>query len=378
MCKVEPVPPTPPSDPSHHADPCKGCVGTILRVRLVDARNVTVGLEGATIYVTGKPNLTTNSSGWVRYEPITPGTYDVAAEAIACHPARVEQKAVAVPVGKTIEVVLQVTPCELRLHVDADRDGVVDADWTHAEPWKAGAGQKGAIVLVNSDRDDRGRSSGQDHDNGTVDTADDLPDIAPLAIRKTIAGVGFPSTVTATLTVSDRAKLRVFDNRTASATAIVGPVPGPAQHRWHADTLGDETPLGMEALQYPSVAGGRDIVDLTLKVELGARLLHTQTVSVRIAPWMAYNHLFKTLRVQVLATGDNATFRTALRGKVTAAGRLPARGTRRGSRRRPLDAGRDGAGILLDAPSGRADEELAHPRYHALGADARSRALRAR
>jgi protein-arginine deiminase len=55
-------------------------------------------------------------------------------------------------------------------------------------------------------------------------------------------------------------------------------------------------------------------------VKLGSRVLHSQTVGVRIAPWMGYNHTFKTVKVQVLATSDNATFRTALRSRVTGAG----------------------------------------------------------
>jgi hypothetical protein len=322
VCKTEPAPPTPPSsstDPSHYADPCQACIGTILRIQLVDARDHSTGLESATLGASGKPSLTSDATGWVRYDPIPAGSYDVFGEGEACSPARVERAGVAVPAGQTTQVVLETTPCEIRLHLDADRDGVIDAGWTDRESWRAGSGRLGAVVLVNSDRDGGG-TSGQDFDNTRVDTGADLPDIAPLALRKTIPGVAFPGNYTVTLAVAAPDKLRVFGDRTGSATALIGPSPAPAQHAWGAAALGDEKMLGMEALGYPAVAGGRDTIDLTLSMKRGTRVLYTQSVTVRIAPWICYNHKHKTVRVHVLATADNATFRGLLRPAVTAVG----------------------------------------------------------
>src|SRR6516165_11032391 len=70
---------------------------------------------------------------------------------------------------------------EFHLHLDADRDGKVDADRTGLDKWHWGAGKKGAIILCNND-DDEGASASDNHD-AKINKGNDRDEIAPLVIR---------------------------------------------------------------------------------------------------------------------------------------------------------------------------------------------------
>ena len=65
----------------------------------------------------------------------------------------------------------------LTLDVDADRDGVVEQDAAGKNTWVFGAGQRGAIILVNNDDSNSDRLP--DNENRTIDGANDVNDLAP-------------------------------------------------------------------------------------------------------------------------------------------------------------------------------------------------------
>lgn len=371
------------ADAHRYSDPVAPCALTKLFVQVVHTLNERFPLAGATVDIAGKGPVTTNAEGWGAYDPITPGTYDITARHDAWEPDPATENAVTINATERRVVKMRLRPPEIRLHVDADRDGAVDDDWSDAEPWAPGDGtvdHRGAVVLCNSDRDDAARANGQDHDNGDIDTAVDLSDVAPLDLRKTVAGHAVPAGFTVRLHVSDPAKLRVFDTRVVGGTEIIGPNTG-NDHTWtDADLGADRQELGMEAIAYPSDASGKDLVELTLTAQMNGVDVYEHKVSVRIAPWIAYNHRHLTTRVHVFDVTDNATFCAALNAAVIAGGAVlqqhaPAHGDRwmqdimePGFSSMPR-TGAPGPGwhmpAVLRARSGRDAEH--YPRDHMLG-----------
>ncbi|MCO5168420.1 MAG: protein-arginine deiminase domain-containing protein [Planctomycetes bacterium] len=207
---------------------------------------------------------------------------------------------------------------DLRLHLDADRDGAVDASTAALDVWEWGAGRKGAVVRVNADDDDRSRSP--DCDDAVVNGAGDVSDLSPLDLRR---GLGdFPAGWAAVLTVDHPDRIRIFDARTASGTPVLGPAAaGP--HRL-TDLSPQRREWGMEAVSYPT-RGFDGLITLTLRLEdAGGATVFTQQAKVRVAPFVLMHHLMATEEVYVMDVGaSNSTFRAELAAHVTAAG-VPA------------------------------------------------------
>lgn len=210
------------------------------------------------------------------------------------------------------------------IHVDADRDGVVDDEWKHNGSWSAGRGAYGAVVLVNCDDDAHAPRSPGDTvtaenghpislDNrkpGRTLSAEDLEDVSPLVLRRD------PATMAEThagwrmrLRVSRRHKLRVFDRHAAGAAELIGPETSDV-HEW-ADLGQSEIVLCMEALQYPGPYpwrepdpdpdghfDGRLVLTLEMIAPDGS-LDHTEEAVLRATPWIAFNHFDPTVEVLV-------------------------------------------------------------------------------
>jgi hypothetical protein len=212
-------------------------------------------------------------------------------------------------------------PCpptpELNMHLDADRDGVVDDDISGLNNWEWGAGRKGAVVLCNNDDDNSNRRI--DNQNDVVDGSDDESDLAPLELRRSPPDLDFPSGWTAILRVSDRSKIRIFKQEGSSWQRVIGP------GRGDAFTINDLSPqefiFRMEGIHYPGHLPDRSfdgLVTLTLEVKNDTGATHSnQEGKVRVAPWLMPNHLDETEDVYVVQTRDNADFRAELAGAVT-------------------------------------------------------------
>lgn len=210
---------------------------------------------------------------------------------------------------------------KLRIHVDADRDGKVDADTEGVGGWSFGKGKKGAIILVNNDDDAHRRKL--DNSNSIVDTDADVPDIAPLVLRRTPAAKPFPPGYRAFLSVSKKRWIRIFDQRTGSGSEIIGP--GIGKDTFEIPDLSlPEFTYGMEAVTYL----GRNFdgyVDLTLEVRNPRGMpCGRHRARVRVAPWLMPNHLDATDTVFVMDLGAwNSNFRSKLKAAVISGG-VPA------------------------------------------------------
>lgn len=208
---------------------------------------------------------------------------------------------------------------EFHLHLDADRDGRVDDDRTGLDSWTWGIGGKGAVILCNND-DDGSRRPRLDNDDPSVNGGGDVHDLAPLVIRRT--GPAPPSDWEAfiEITAADANRIRIFADRSGSATAIIGPGVG---NRYRLPDLTFlEKEFGMEATQYADATFSGEI-SIKLQVRKGAAGTVEESGKVRVAPWIIFNHYDPTVRVYVVATADNAAFLSELNAAVTSAG-IPA------------------------------------------------------
>ena len=206
----------------------------------------------------------------------------------------------------------------LFIHVDANRNGNVDDAPAPVGGWRWGARGSGAVVLCNNDDDDA--SGTVDHSDNVVNGNNDVPDIAPLSLRRDRAAA-FPNGWTAHLSVSDRHKLRIFNARTGAGAEVIGPGTGDAYQI--PDLAPRDIAYGMEAVQYANGAWRNGIVRITLRVrDNQQRNVSVQHVEVRVAPWMMFHHLAHAQTVYVVndASAENATFRGDLGPMVAAAG----------------------------------------------------------
>jgi len=217
---------------------------------------------------------------------------------------------VSATVGGVTRTVL-VSAVQVRLDVDADRDGTVGADESDRSVWEPGIGKKGAVLLCNLDDDDA--DGVEDALNDTVDGAADAQDLAPLVVR---AAGALPPGVTLALVPTPRERVRVFATRTAGAAAVAGVAPAPAEHAVAGGTAGVE--MGIEAVSYP-VPGFDGKVRVALVLRHGATELARDEVAMRVAPWVMPSHLDPTDEVYVLK-GFNSVFLADLAAATSAAG----------------------------------------------------------
>lgn len=248
---------------------------------------------------------------------------------------------------------------ELRytLHVDADRDGLVDALAAPAValPWTYGAHGQGAIVPVNLD-DDAATGNADAADNVVNGVADATSDIAHLEIRRVGSAIAPPANWQATLSIHalglDAAAdghIRVFNGVAAGSVEVIGPLTA-AQHQFSL-LVGGFAPasyaggsFGVEATRFAgqdaagNVFGGEFLVRLTVSRPNPFGPPHTYDAEaiLRVNPWLIPSHEEASTRVYVCDVqapfpSPNAAFAGTLGGAVAAAGAaitVPQRGDR--------------------------------------------------
>jgi hypothetical protein len=215
---------------------------------------------------------------------------------------------------KRKEVLIKEKP-RFFMHLDADRDGKVDDNFQDLDKWVWGKAGRGAAILVNNNA--KTHSIPLDHDDATINGADDVKDIAPLDIRR--IGPTPPSGWSLKLSIPKalQAYVRVFDSRVDAGKEILGPGKG-ITHTFPTLAF-DKKELGIEAVKYAG-KGFDGLIKLTLQIWDGTDLVHEQHAKVRVAPWMMFNHLNAPEKLFVVATSDNGTFVSALKGAATKAG----------------------------------------------------------
>ena len=228
-----------------------------------------------------------------------PGSYDASGRKDGYDPDPGTQSGIVGPArAKRRQPKSSWTTPELHMHVDNDRDGTVNDDWDQNDKWETGAGKKGTVIRVNNDDEDSDKKT--DWENDIVDTGSDVPDIAPLHLRKTPKGKPFPAGWKAVLSASDKDRIRIFDKQSAGGAEVVGPAKGASFDI--TDLSPDERKMGMEGTSYPDAAfDGKLTLTLKLFDDTGAEI-HSEDAQVRVSPWMMFHHACPTTKVYVVET----------------------------------------------------------------------------
>lgn len=176
---------------------------------------------------------------------------------------------------------------ELRLVVDADRNGRLDdtrTEWTHRASWST---SHGAMLMANVDDDDRDR---------TVDAADEVvngeADEADLARFRIAAWPRVPEGAEGTIALSEaaRSRVRIF-RRGPEGWSVFDPNEARLSH----DDLRRGVEFAIEAKDFPGPQwDGR--VEIRVTVTDG-REERVDTAVMRTAPWMMFNSVAPTVRV---------------------------------------------------------------------------------
>lgn len=306
----------------------------VVRVFRSEAGMPNAPLPGAQIEIL-EAGVTATSQGGPPWAVFTlpPGNYTVRASLGWYLPDGGAMSALTnVAAAGNVVVDLVLEESRFHLHVDADRDGVVDDDRANLGQWAWGAGGRGAVVLCNNDCDTPPALPPPTCDNAAgdtvVNTAADLTDIAPLDVRR--QGTAQPPAtwaVTLSIPAQDQGHLRVFAGRAAGNEAeIIGPGTGAAHTFPNGALTVARLELGMEALRYAGAGFAGEVV-LTLTVSKPATGLsayvwadesYTERARVRVAPWIVHHHNNAALEVHVAdRAGANQAFRNALQAMVT-------------------------------------------------------------
>ena len=204
---------------------------------------------------------------------------------------------------KRKEVLIKETP-KFWLHVDADRDGAVDANPRDGEKWEWGKGKKGAVILVNNNDSDG--DSKIDCDDQKVNAAADVQDIAQIEIRRTGSSPDASFKLVLSVSATHKDCVRIFDTRTAAGLEIIGPTKG--ESHTFSDSSFTLKQLGIEAVRYAGT-GFDGLVPVTATLFDGAKTeVSKHTVLMRVAPWIMFNHFDKPEQIYVVTTPDNTTF----------------------------------------------------------------------
>lgn len=174
----------------------------------------------------------------------------------------------------------------LYLHLDADRDGVVDNDVVYLDQWTWGPAGRGAIVVCNNDDDDNSRR--EDNSDGHVNGAGD--ELVPFEIRR-FPGIPFPAGWSAVLSLQAPVRLRIFDAAGNELIHPGTPTRGAVNAHQLANIDLDRQVFWVEATRYANaVWDGMSRISLTVLDNNG--IVQAQRHGqLKVAPWMMTHHL---------------------------------------------------------------------------------------
>ncbi|MCW8090315.1 protein-arginine deiminase family protein [Alteromonas sp. ASW11-130] len=285
----------------------KECLKATLRVKVVTPSGQII--ETAQVEVSGQPNKPTEANGIAVFK-LDAGTYDVQAQKPGFTPTPVKGS-VTVKENEDVPLELKLTPIEVHIHIDANRDGVVDDEWTNNDKWEPGAKKFGAIVLCNND--DENNKTTEDNRNGVIDGGGDLADIAPIEIRKTPENEPLPPGWKLELEVDKKDYVRVFDKHAAGGVEVIGPT---KSDPYLIPDFNKVSKLGIEAISYPiKNFDGLINIKLTVKDDSGIAV-YTENAKMRVAPWMMFNHANITEKVYMVKTSDNNKIRREIKAAI--------------------------------------------------------------
>ncbi|XP_075953113.1 protein-arginine deiminase type-2 [Anarhichas minor] len=237
--------------------------------------------------------------------------------------------------------VLHLTAVEISLDVDADRDGVVEKNNTNKGSWKWGPNGHGAILLVNCDSEWAYRKK-PDREQDSVSKVSDLKDMSVMVLR-TRGPAKLPEGYKLTMHISqgDAESVRVFRSRISQTKNNT--LPEKLFYKYFvkdyplvlsSEVLSQEVPyvggaaemtFYVEGLRFPDQDfSGLIRINLSLLEPIATGLpetpIFTDTVALRVAPWIMTPNTLRPVEVFVCSTSDNYQFLKSMKNLVAKSG----------------------------------------------------------
>ncbi|KAM4703207.1 protein-arginine deiminase type-1-like [Rhinophrynus dorsalis] len=207
------------------------------------------------------------------------------------------------PIGSAM---LYLTSVCISLDVDVNRIGAVTRLAKNKDSWTWGPNGKGAILLVNCDRDKMG-SQGLDSESADLPNSADLKDMSPMILTAEGPDEIFDKyQVILHISASDATKLRVYCKGRYQYQQVLG---GDKLSYEVQRGNNDEIFFSVEGLDFPDVDfSGLVYINLTFQKIPEKTEIFTEKVVFRLAPWIMTPNTQKPLEVYVCSVPDNEMF----------------------------------------------------------------------
>ncbi|MEE6482232.1 hypothetical protein FKM82_013199 [Ascaphus truei] len=210
-----------------------------------------------------------------------------------------------VPLGSAL---LYLTSVDVSLDVDVNRVGTVSQGAKDKESWTWGPKGKGAILLVNCDRDNQS-SNDMDNVDMSMPNFADIKDMSPmiLTVRGPVEFFG-DHKVVLHVSSSDSNKLRVYGKTDTKYNHVLG---GWKLSYEVPQGNKDESQFYVEGLEFPDVGfPGLVYINLSLlkSFEQTSNPIFTEKVVFKISPWIMTPNTLKPVDVYVCSVPDNIDF----------------------------------------------------------------------
>ncbi|MDQ4020068.1 MAG: protein-arginine deiminase [Actinomycetota bacterium] len=191
------------------------------------------------------------------------------------------------------ELSVQLYVLHVRVDVDADRDGVIGDNEEGKRNWVWGEGQRGAITLVNNDRDTAALTLRQAEDS----------ELTHVMIRPTVAPLPLGCELVLVVTPDEAARISIYRSAEGGLELLLGvdPTDASTQARSVSPPLGSEgVQCFLEAHEYPGPFF-EGLLSLELQLRQRGRTVGNDRALVRVAPWIMTPN---TLPVEEVYTCD--------------------------------------------------------------------------
>ncbi|XP_029141908.1 protein-arginine deiminase type-1-like [Protobothrops mucrosquamatus] len=227
------------------------------------------------------------------------------------------------PIAKAI---LHITCIEMSLDADINRSGTVTRRGNQKDQWTWGPGGKGAILLVNCDRDNP-TAEEEDNKDNILTSKEDLEDMSRMILTARGPNEIFKIyKLTLHISEADCDKVGVFYPQAKKAQRPYEHVLGPGKTSYHVkwDLRQVEGIFYVEGLKFPDIDFPGLVTFHASLLETGKRVpepsIFTDTVVFRVAPWIMTPNTLQPVSVYICSVHDNMDFVERVRKLATEAG----------------------------------------------------------
>ncbi|XP_021056242.1 protein-arginine deiminase type-4 [Mus pahari] len=225
------------------------------------------------------------------------------------------------PKTSPVQALLYLTGVELSLSADVTRTGKVKPAQARKDQstWTWGPGGRGAILLVNCDKEDP-QASGMDFEDDKVLDNKDLQDMSPMTLStKTPKDFFDKYQLVLEVPKAKMNKVRVFRATRGKLPSRYKVALGPQQSSYLLELPGGQHSIDfyVEGLAFPD-ADFKGLIPLTISLldksnpELPEALVFQDSVTFRVAPWIMTPNTQPPQEVYVCRVSDNEDFLKSL------------------------------------------------------------------